>query len=155
MFDYWQKQITSKPLYPEIEWEKPTRKDIAGKLLIIGGSTGSFSGVADAYATSKAAEIGEVKAVIPETLRKPTKDLPDIMYAPSNTSGSFSTKSKEILLYSSQWADGVLLSGEYGRNSESAIALAYLIKNYKGLVKINENYLWLSNVQMENLQHHP
>lgn len=133
MHEYWHKQSISNPLYPDIEWEQPERKDLAGKLLIIGGAQNTFLSVAESYALAKEAGIGEAKAIIPESLRKITKDLPDIAYAPSNQAGSFSVDAKDALLYASQWADGVLFCGDYGRNSETAISLTNQIRGHKGL----------------------
>lgn len=155
MFDYWKKQSKKEPLYPEVEWERPERKDLAGKLLIIGGSLGSFSGVAEAYNIAKDCGIGDVKVLVPESLRKITKDLPDITYAHANTSGSFSVKSLENMLYTSQWADGVLLSGEYGRNSETSIALSNLIKSYSGLVVLTKDSVELLNSEIIYLSKRP
>lgn len=155
MYKYWEKQSTSKPLYPQLEWEKPERKDLAGKLLIIGGSAGSFRGVAEAYSISKTNGIGEVKALIPESLRKITKDLPDISYAYANASGSFSIQARDTLLYAAQWSDGVLLSGEYGRNSESSIALSTFLKQYSGIAVLTKDAIDLLNSEMAFLASRP
>lgn len=43
--------------------------------------------------------------------------------APSTPSGSFSQKSLALLLEMAQWADATMLSGDFGRNSETAILL--------------------------------
>lgn len=149
MHSYWHKQTFSNPLYPEIEWEKPERKDLAGKLLIIGGAQSTFHSVAEAYALAKTAEIGEAKAIIPESLRKITKNLPDIAYAEANQSGSFSTKAKDQLLYSAQWSDGVLLCGDYGRSSDTAVALAYLLRSYLGLIALTKDTIDLLHYEIE------
>lgn len=151
MFDYWVKQATDKPLFPDFEWDRPERKDQAGKLLIIGGSTGSFKGAAEAYSIANDAGIGEVKALIPESLRKITKDLPDISYAPSNSSGSFSVQSAEIMTYASLWADGVILSGEYGRNSETSISLSSLVKSYGGFLFITKDGVDILHSEFKNI----
>ena len=45
MQDYWKKQEAGKLLFPDIEWNKPEQKSLAGKLLIIGGSTSGFIGI--------------------------------------------------------------------------------------------------------------
>ena len=57
-YPYWQKQTADKPLYPDIEWNKPERRDQAGKLLIVGGNKLGFSAAAEAYQTAKDAGVG-------------------------------------------------------------------------------------------------
>jgi NAD(P)H-hydrate repair Nnr-like enzyme with NAD(P)H-hydrate dehydratase domain len=151
MYPYWKKQTLENPLYPNLEWERPERKDLAGRLLIIGGSTGSFHGVADAYRVSLNAGLGEARALIPESLRKITVDFPNISYAPANSTGSFSLKARDNLLFSAQWADGVLLSGEYGRNSETSVVLSELIRSYNGFITITKDAIDLLHTEIKNI----
>ena len=151
MSTYWKKQSIDNPLFPDIEWEKPERKDLAGKLLIVGGSIGSFHGVAEAFSQSTNTGIGEVTALIPESLKKLTKGLPNIAYAPTNLNGSFSIKSHDTMLYAAQWADGLLLSGEYGRNSETAVVLANIIRNYSGLIAVTKDGVDILKSEMKFL----
>ena len=40
-YDYWQKQGL-KPLFGEVDFERPEQRRFAGKLLIIGGNKGAF-----------------------------------------------------------------------------------------------------------------
>ena len=49
---YWQKQTVSKPLFPDIDWNKPERRNQAGKLLIVGGNKLGFAAVAESYQTA-------------------------------------------------------------------------------------------------------
>ncbi len=48
-FPYWQQQAIGKPLFPDIEWNKPEQRSQAGKLGIIGGNKLGFVAVGDAY----------------------------------------------------------------------------------------------------------
>ena len=41
--DYWHKQTSSKPLFPELIWSRPENRQLAGKLLIIGGNLHGFA----------------------------------------------------------------------------------------------------------------
>ncbi len=59
MFPYWRKQTVDSPLFPDIEWERPERRDQAGSLLIIGGSSHGFHTVSEAYQIAKDHGIGE------------------------------------------------------------------------------------------------
>lgn len=57
-------------------------------------------------------------------------------YAPSTPSGSFSQRALGELLPMAAWADAVLLSGDLGRNSETAILLEKLADKYSGQLTI-------------------
>lgn len=151
MYPYWKKQTKENPLFPNLEWERPERNDLAGKLLIIGGSTGSFHGVAESYRVSLKAGVGQARVIMPESLRKITTDFPNIAYAPSNMTGSFSLKARDNLVFTSQWADGVLLSGEYGRNSETAVVLAELTRSYNGLLCLTKDAVDILHSEINNI----
>lgn len=130
--DYWQKQDTGKPLFPDILWEKPERRDLAGKLLIVGGSAGGLHDVAQAFEYAKESGVGETRVLVPETLRKLTKHIPGIDFLPATATGNFSLKGKDELLLMASQVDGVLLPGNIGRNSETAMLLADLMRSYNG-----------------------
>jgi len=151
MESYWLKQNLDKPLFPDIEWEKPERKDLSGKILVIGGSSGSFFGASEAYEYVLKYGIGEAKVMLPESLKKITSDLPDVYYAEANATGGFSNKSVQTILSYSQWSDAILLSGEYGRNSETAVLLATLAKSYSGLITITKDAVDILNSEMSYL----
>lgn len=134
--EYWQKQA-EKPLFPDILWSRPETKQKAGKLLIIGGQAEEFIHVAEAYAEAEKAGAGHVRVLMPDSTRKITKMLPLIEYAPANSSGSFSKQALVELIDASLWADGVLLAGDLGKNSETSLMLEEFIKYYQGLLIIS------------------
>ena len=68
MADYWRKQQPGQPLYGDILWSRPERRDQAGRLTIIGGNSHGFSAVASAYQLARQLGVGEVRAVIPDAL---------------------------------------------------------------------------------------
>ena len=79
---YWQTQTVTKPLYPDIEWNKPERHDQAGRLAIIGGNKLGFAGVAEAYSVALSTGVGEVRAQPgAERLRLADVDDPCIVIA--------------------------------------------------------------------------
>lgn len=137
--DYWQKQEAGKPLFPDILWEKPERRDLAGKLLIVGGSAGGIHDVAQAFEMAKESGVGEVRALVPETLKKLTKHIPGISFLSATATGNFSLKGKEELLLMASQVDGVLLPGNIGRNSETAMLLADLLMSYNGKLCITKD----------------
>src|SRR5688572_21972704 len=92
-FDYWLKQTPEKPLYPDIEWQKPEQKALAGKLLIIGGNAHGFAAVAQAYQDAKSAGIGECRVVLPDVLKKNIDASIDCVFVPTNQSGGITKDS--------------------------------------------------------------
>lgn len=128
---YWLKQTPDKPLFPDIEWSKPEQKSQAGKLAIIGGNKLGFAGVAEAYKVSLEAGVGQVKVLLPDALKKsvPAAVL-DANFAASNTSGGFSAEAKLELRALSEWADSVLIVGDLGRNSETAVLFEQFLADY-------------------------
>jgi NAD(P)H-hydrate repair Nnr-like enzyme with NAD(P)H-hydrate dehydratase domain len=137
---YWQKQTASKPLFPDIEWNKPERKNQAGKLLILGGNQLGFSAVAESYQTSLETGVGEVRVLVPDALKKSIpKTLVDVIFAPSNPSGGLSKEAYPELRASSEWADGVLLIGDAGRNSETAVLYEQFIQEYSGMLTVSRD----------------
>ncbi len=139
---YWSKQSNEQPLFPELLWDKPENKLQAGKLLIIGGNAHSFAVPAAAYATSTAAGIGVVKVLLPDALKKAVGSvLENGEFAPSTTSGSFSKQALASWLDFGHWADGVLLAGDFGRNSETAITLERFLEKFSGHITITHDAL--------------
>jgi len=137
---YWQKQTASKPLFPDIEWNKPERKNQAGKLLIVGGNKLGFAAVAENYQAAIDTGAGDVKVLVPDALKKTMpKTLTDILYAPTTMSGGLSKESLTELAASAAWADGVLLIGDAGRNSETAILYEQFIPSYSGMLTVTRD----------------
>lgn len=133
MHSYWQKQTASKPLYPDIEWNKPERRDQAGRLGIIGGNKLGFAGVAESYATALDTGVGQVRVLLPDVLKRtiPTT-ITDTVFGATTPSGSLSQDALNDMLMLASWADSVLLIGDAGRNSETAIAYEKFISQYSG-----------------------
>ena len=67
---FWRKQEQSKPLFPDIEWNKPERRNQAGKMAIIGGNKLGFLAVADSYQEALKTGVGEVRVLLPDALKK-------------------------------------------------------------------------------------
>ncbi len=125
---YWLKQTPTKPLFPDIQWSKPEQRARAGKLLVIGGHSQGFVAVAETYNTALKAGVGEVRALMPDSLKKNLPpNLIEATLLPSNPSGGFSKDAWPEFVAGTQWADGILLPGDAGRNSETAVLYEKLI----------------------------
>jgi hypothetical protein len=130
MNTFWKKQTKNKPLYSDLAWDKPENKKHAGKLLIIGGNTHEFSAPGQSYEIAEKSGIGVAKVLLPDALQKSVgRILENGEYAPSNKSGSFAKNALDSWLQWADWADGVLIAGDLGRNSETAIVLEKFISN--------------------------
>lgn len=137
---YWHKQDVNQPLFPELEWSRPENKALAGKLLIIGGHEHSFAAPADAYGAAVKAGIGTARVLLPNRLlRTVGKIFPEAEFAMSNPSGGFSQMALGEALTMGEWADGVLLAGDTGRNSETAILLEKFLDKHSGQVTITKD----------------
>ena len=137
---YWRQQSPDKPLFPDIEWNKPERRDQAGRLAIIGGNKLGFAGVAEAYSVVSAAGVGEVRALLPDALRKIVPNaITDTIFAPTNPSGSLSRDALNEMRALGQWAGGVVLIGDAGRNSETVLVYDDFIRDYTGQLTITRD----------------
>ena len=138
--DFWYKQTAEHPLFPELLWSQPENSRFAGKLLIVGGSKHSFALPALAYTESGKAGIGVRRVILPDSLQKTvTPLLNEGEYAHGTPSGSFGLKSLAVLLDSAHWADAVLLAGNFGRNSETAVLIERFLQKYTGWTVITKD----------------
>jgi NAD(P)H-hydrate repair Nnr-like enzyme with NAD(P)H-hydrate dehydratase domain len=137
---YWQQQSPDKPLYPDIEWSKPERRDLAGRLGVIGGNKLGFAGVAEAYSTALTAGVGEVRVLLPDVLKKSIPPvITDTVFAPTTPSGSLASSALPDMTALGGWASGILLVGDAGRNSETAIAYERFLEAYEGPLTITRD----------------
>lgn len=128
----WLKQ-TDEPLFPDVLWSRPENRRHAGKLLVIGGHSQSFSAVSGAYAAAGTAGAGSVRVILPDKLRPMlSKIFMEAEYASSTDIGSFGQKALAEFLDASDWSDAVLLAGEFGKNSETAVLIDNFARRYKG-----------------------
>jgi hypothetical protein len=138
--EYWHRQSNDKPLFPDLLWSRPENKNLAGKLLIIGGNKYEFAAPAEAYQRAVNSGIGFARVLLPDALQKTVgRAFEAGEYAPSTPSGSFSQKALDEYLRLSSWADGVMLSGDLGRNSETAIVLEKFAEKYSGRLTITKD----------------
>lgn len=137
---YWQKQSSTKPLFRDIEWSKPEQRNRAGKLAVIGGNKLSFVAAAQAYETALQTGAGQCRVVLPDALKKSIPPvITDTVFVPTNQSGGMEKSSTPQLLAAGDWADCILLIGDAGRNSETAIVYEELLQKNKGPVVITRD----------------
>ena len=138
-YTYWRRQTATKPLYPDIEWSKPGRQDQAGKLAIIGGNKLGFAAIAESYQTAGDTGAGQVRVVLPDCLKKSLPLITDAIFAACTPSGSLSRGAQPELAAAAAWADAVLLIGDAGRNSETAVTYEQFIREYQGHLTVTRD----------------
>ncbi|HEX5797919.1 MAG TPA: hypothetical protein VFX79_01060 [Candidatus Saccharimonadales bacterium] len=147
----WQKQTQDSPLFPDLLWSRPENKKYAGRLLIIGGKASEFQNISSAYSFAHEAGAGSIKILTPESLRKITENIQGAEFAPSNKSGGFAKTALAQFFDLGEWADHILLAGDFGKNSETTVILdGFLLKNSKP-VTISQNALGSIGITFEQL----
>lgn len=137
---YWKRQTEKTPLFPDIEWNKPERRDQAGNLGIIGGNKLGFAGAAEAYTTALKAGVGQVRTLLPDALKRSVPaSATDTIFAPSNQSGGLSREALASMQALGVWANGILLIGDAGRNSETALVYDDFIASYDRLLVVTRD----------------
>ncbi|HVU59613.1 MAG TPA: hypothetical protein VHC98_02135 [Candidatus Saccharimonadales bacterium] len=139
-YKYWRKQASDMPLFADLLWSRPENRTLAGKLLIVGGNSYGLAAPAAAYNEALQAGVGEARVLLPDSLRATVgHTFAAGEFAPSTPSGSLSQKALAELLPAASWADGVLLAGDLGRNSETAILLEKFAAAYHGPLIITKD----------------
>jgi len=139
-YDYWKKQNPASPIFPDIEWSKPETLSQSGKLGIIGGNKLGFAGVAQAYTVASQSGVGQVRVLLPDGLKKAIpKVILDTVYAPTNPSGSLAKEAIAEMISVGAWADEILLIGDAGRSSETAIAYEQFLQKYTGKLVVTRD----------------
>lgn len=140
LHDYWKRQTTQAPLYPDVEWNKPERRDQAGSLGIIGGNKLGFIAAAESYQTALDTGVGKVRVLVPDVLRKTIpSSMTDVMFGASNPSGGLAAGARDEMNVLGAWASGVLLIGDAGRNAETAVLYEEFIANYDGQLTVTRD----------------
>jgi hypothetical protein len=132
-------QSKDHPLYPEVLWDKPENSLNAGKICIIGGNAHAIKEPNEAYQISLKNILKERRVVLPESTKKyfsKEHSVPDILFAPSNISGSFSAKSLIDLQTYQSWADCTIFAGDFTKSSETTILINKLIDKSSQLTAI-------------------
>lgn len=139
-YTYWKTQTSSKPLFPDVEWSRPEQRQQAGRLGIIGGNKLGFAGVAESYSTALNLGVGQVRVLLPDALKKsipPT--ISDTLFGATTPSGSLASQAKAEMQALGDWANGILMVGDAGRNSETAIVYEHFLLDYSRPVTITRD----------------
>ena len=154
-YSYWKKQ-TTESLFPDIEWSKPEQRSQAGRLVIVGGNKLGFAGVAEAYGVASQAGVGQIRVLLPDGLRKTIPPIiTDTVFGPTNLSGSLAKEAIAEMNAMGEWADSILLIGDAGRSSETAIAYEQFIEKYQGQLVLTRDAIDLIKNSSQALVERP
>ena len=155
-YSYWKKQAPGTPLFPDIEWSKPEQRNFAGRLGIVGGNTLGFAGVAEAYSIARDAGLGQARVLLPDVLKKTIpSSITEALFAPTNPSGSLAKEAATELSALGAWAESILLIGDAGRSSETAILYERFLEDYKGPLTITRDAIDLVKNNSQALVNRP
>jgi hypothetical protein len=139
---YWHKQSGNEPLFSDLHWSKPENKQARGKLLIVGGNAHGVMAPGLAYQAAAKTGIGTAHVLLPDAIAKTIgKSFDEGEFAFSTPSGSFSKTAIGSVLENQDWADGILLAGDFGKNSETAIFLEQIIDKLAGQITMSGDSL--------------
>jgi NAD(P)H-hydrate repair Nnr-like enzyme with NAD(P)H-hydrate dehydratase domain len=137
---FWHKQTLTESLFPDLLWSRPENQKLAGKLLIIGGHAQAFNAAAEAYQAALTAGIGSARVLLPDSLQRLIgRGFEAGEFAPSTPVGSFAQGALASFMELANWADGVLIAGDLGRNSETAILLEQFLEKFSGQVTLTKD----------------
>jgi len=137
---YWHQQTPEKLLYPDIEWSKPEQRAQRGRLGIIGGNKLGFISVAESYNLALKTGAGEVRVLLPDVLKKTIPAvMTEVIYGTTNPSGGLAREALIEMKALGGWSTGVLLIGDAGLNSETAILYEDFIRDYAGPLTITRD----------------
>lgn len=140
-----QTQTNGKPLFSDVLWSRPERKTAAGKLAIIGGSSSGFSAVSETYTAATKAGAGQVRILLPDSLKKSLSSLwPESEFAPANKGGGFAAAALGEWLALAEWADAVMLCGNLGKSSETAVLLEHFLEKYEGQISLAKDSIQIA-----------
>ena len=148
-FAYWRQQ-NEKPLFPQVDTERPEQRRMMGKVLVVGGNKGMFFTVANVMQEAEKLGFQEVHAVMPDSLKNTVPTTPQIFFAEAETSGAFGRNALPELLRQADWADVVLMVGDLGKNAETSIALVEFLTKVEKPVYVMRDAIDVASVDAAN-----
>lgn len=147
--DYWQKQSAKKPLFSDILWSKPERK--VGRLAIVGGNSRGFSAAARAFSIAEKLGVGDIKVLLPASLKNNFSPAFDVTFLPANPSGGLAKKALPEMRAAAEFAKITLVIGDLGANSETAALLEDFVAQTESPIFIARDAVDLVANSSENI----
>ncbi len=113
-------------------------KSRGGRLLLIGGHKNQFNEMQSIYQMAEAAGIGEVQAVMPDTLRKLVSDTGFGHFVPASSSGSLGKAALGQIHELARGSDAIIIGANLTTNAETAMMVESLIRELDSRVIFTE-----------------
>lgn len=117
-----------EPMYPDILWNRPTNIGRAGRLLILGGHKNEFSQIQHIFEIAEASGIGEIKAAMPDSLKRLIPGVDAGFFLPSTNSGSIARSALGEIMNIISNFDAVVIGANITNNSETAILIESIVR---------------------------
>ncbi|MEM6998161.1 MAG: hypothetical protein AAF413_04610 [Patescibacteria group bacterium] len=118
----------NEPLFPDMIWSRPERKDQRGKLLIIGGHSEALQAPIDCVRGTESALAGKTTIVLPDALKKRLPAADNVLFVSSTPSGSLATSAVGPICSVASSCDAVVMAGDLGNNSETHIVIEQILE---------------------------
>ena len=134
-----------KNCYEDLRWNVPERKQ--GIVNIVGGNSQRFrEEVKVAEYLSSAYPLETVRLVLPESLRGKLPELPNILFLPATSAGSFDESQGLVDVFGG--ADYNLVLGDLSRNAVTGRAIAGAVKGSEKMVLVTRDAVDLLSENM-------
>ena len=122
----WQVQ-TDEPLFPDLIWDQPQTKSQQPRLLVVGGREQSLAGPLALHRQLQ--KRSRLKIAVPDVWQKKLPQTPaQVVFCPSNQSGSLASRGLDQLLALAKVADGLVVGGSIGANNETQQLVQQLLQ---------------------------
>ena len=121
------RQQGAEPLFPEIVWGVPQRQEQTASVLLVGGNRESIKVLLATHAALMPI-FRRVTIALPDIFQKQLKNMDNLMFCPSNQSGSLSGKGLQALGQACAEHDCLLLAGDFTHNSQTTLLVDQLLK---------------------------
>jgi hypothetical protein len=136
----------------KLSWEKPERKDQAGSLIIFGGASLKLKEVDSIFKSAKKYGVGQVSALVPESLSKVFK-REDPYLIPLLYDSHFGLSDQGLRTFQDEFSlsDSLVLA-DLGRSSSTQLKIASQVaKSFKPVIITNSGFSLLNNFHTELL----
>jgi NAD(P)H-hydrate repair Nnr-like enzyme with NAD(P)H-hydrate dehydratase domain len=116
-----------EPLFPNVLYARPVTRVSSGRLLLLGGHSGSFSDPTAFHELALAAGIGECRVLLPDVLAKILSGAPGTYFAASSPSGSLGREAADRAIELSEEADVVAIGADLSNNSDTGMLIERLL----------------------------
>ncbi|MCE7936964.1 hypothetical protein DYH10_04240 [Candidatus Saccharibacteria bacterium CPR2] len=139
-----------EPLFPDILWSRPENKKLAGKILLIGGNKNSFNLISTAFANVNQAGVGEARVVLPDSLKPLLQDsFKGQVFVPSTKTSEISREATQEIISLANDANGILLPGDIGKNSETSTLVLDILKQLNQQITLSGDSLQLISTEVD------